>query len=112
MKTPIDLFIGSPLELESEMLFLDHLLSELDRWGEPVVVCANFLTQRNPHQIDFFVISARCACHIELKNLTAPVVGKVNGAWSLCLPGGRRKALEGKNPYRQALDAKYAISDA
>ena len=108
MKTPIDLFFGSPLEIESENLFLDHLLSELETWGEPAVVCANFLTQRNPHQIDFLVIVSRCVCHIELKSLTAPVVGKVNGPWNLRLPGGRRKALDGKNPYRQALDAKYA----
>ena len=38
-------------------------------------------------------------------------MGKVNGPWELHLPDGRRKGLEG-NPNRQALDAKYAISDA
>src|SRR5262249_6867123 len=112
MNTPIDLFIGAPLELESEILFLDHLLSSLEGWGESVILCANFLTERNPHQIDFLVIAPRCVCHVELKSLTAPVVGQVNGQWSLCLPGGQRRTLEGKNPYRQALDTKYALSDA
>lgn len=112
MNTPIDLFIGAPLEIESEILFLDHLLSSLEGWGEPVIVCANFLTERNPHQIDFLVIAPRCVCQVELKSLTAPVVGQVNGQWSLCLPGGQRRTLEGKNPYRQALDTKYALSDA
>src|SRR5262245_33866186 len=112
MKTPIDLFIGAPLEIESEILFLDHLYASLEGWGEPVILCANFLTQRNPHQIDFLVVGPRCVCHVELKSLTAPIVGQVNGPWSLCLPGGQRRQLEGKNPYRQALDTKYALSDA
>src|SRR5262249_12833587 len=57
-------------------------------------------------------IGPRCVCHVELKTLTAPVVGQVNGQWGLYLPGGQRRALEGKNPYRQALDTKYALSDA
>jgi hypothetical protein len=112
MKTPIDVFIGAPLEIESEILFLDHLISTLESWGDPVILCANFLTERNPHQIDFLVIAPRCVCHVELKSLTAPVLGQVNGQWSLCLPGDRRRILDGKNPYRQALDTKYALSDA
>ncbi|HLN28165.1 MAG TPA: NERD domain-containing protein [Gemmataceae bacterium] len=111
MKTPIDIFCGSPLEIESEILFLDDLTSTLEAWGQPAVICANFLTERDPHQIDFLVITGRCACHVELKHLTAPVLGKVNGRWELQLPDGRPKTLDG-NPYRQALDAKYAISDA
>ncbi len=111
MKTPIDIFCGAPLEIESEILFLNALTSTLESRGEPVVICANFLTERNPHQIDFFVVTTRCACHVELKHLTAPVEGKLNGPWELQLPDGRRKTLEG-NPYRQALHAKYAISDA
>src|SRR5262249_6206315 len=98
MNTPIDLFIGAPLELESEILFLDHLLSSLEGWGESVILCANFLTERNPHQIDFLVIAPRCVCHVELKSLTAPVVGQVNGQWSLCLPGGQRRGPEGEKP--------------
>jgi hypothetical protein len=112
MNTPIDLFIGAPLELQAEILFLDHLLSSLEGWGEPVILCANFLTKGKPHQIDFLVITPRCVCHVELKSLTAPVIGQINGQWSLCLPGDKRWTLQGKNPYRQALDTKYALSDA
>ena len=110
MNTPIDLFIGTPLELESEILFLDHLRSSMEAWGESIVLCANFLTERDPHQIDFLVIAPRCVCHVELKSLTAPVVGKVNGQWSLCLPGGKRRPLEGKNPC-SAHDAVSTIVD-
>jgi hypothetical protein len=113
MKTPIDTFCGSPLEIESEIEFYDALLAAFQARGQSALVCANFQTPRNPHQIDFLVITENCACHVELKNLTAPVIGGTNGPWELILPNGDRTRLEtAKNPYRQALDAKFAISDA
>jgi hypothetical protein len=112
MKPTIDVYYGAPLSIESEIIFLDRLICALQSGGESAVVFANVCTERNPHQIDFLVAASRCVCHIELKNYTAPVIGKVNGPWTLALPGGRTKRLENKNPYRQALDAKYAVSDA
>ncbi|GIW88261.1 MAG: hypothetical protein KatS3mg108_2585 [Isosphaeraceae bacterium] len=111
MKPTIDLFIGSPIELDSEKDFLGQLSAELLARGRPALVFANFFPLRNPHQIDFLVVTADCACHVELKRLTAPVVGGLNGRWSLRRPDGSLSPLEAKNPYRQALDGKLAISD-
>jgi hypothetical protein len=111
MKPTIDLFIGSPIEIESERDFLGKLSAELLARGISALVFANFFPLKNPHQIDFLVVTARCACHVELKRLTAPVIGGLNGCWSLRHPDGSLSPLEAKNPYRQALDGKYAISD-
>jgi hypothetical protein len=111
MQPTIDIYCGSPIEIESEKLFLEKLRADLIALGQSALIFANFIPNRNPHQIDFLLVTARCACHVELKNLTAPVVGRVNGPWSLILPDGTLSSLETKNPYRQALDGKFAISD-
>jgi hypothetical protein len=111
MKPTIDVYCGSPIEIESEKLFLGKLRADLLARGESALIFANFIPDKNPHQIDFLVVTARCACHVELKKLTAPIVGKINGPWSLILPEGKLSPLETKNPYRQALDGKFAISD-
>ncbi|WP_406698416.1 nuclease-related domain-containing protein [Singulisphaera sp. Ch08] len=111
MKTTIDLFIGSPIEHDSEKDFLEQLSAEFHARHQPALVFANFFPLRNPHQIDFLVVTASCACHVELKRLTAPVVGGLNGLWSLRRPDGSLMPLEAKNPYRQTLDGKLAISD-
>jgi hypothetical protein len=111
MNTTIDIFIGSPIELESEKDFLGKLSAELLARGQSALVFANFFPLKNPHQIDFLVVTSQCACHVELKKLTAPVIGGLNGCWSLRRPDGSLSPLEAKNPYRQALDGKHAISD-
>jgi energy-coupling factor transporter ATP-binding protein EcfA2 len=112
MKPTIDVYCGAPIEIESERNFLDTLGADLRARGVPTLVLANFFPPGKLHQIDFLVVTAHCACHIELKNLTAPVSGGVNGPWFLKMPDGSRRALDVKNPYRQALDGKFAISDA
>jgi hypothetical protein len=111
MKPTIDLYCGSPIEIESEKLFFGKLSADLIARGQPALIFANFFPRRNPHQIDFLVVTACCACHIELKKLTAPVIGSINGPWSLKMPDNSLSPLEPKNPYRQALDGKFAISD-
>lgn len=112
MKPTIDIFCGSPIEIDSEKDFLGPLSADLSACGERALILGNFFPPPNPLQIDFLVVTARCACHVELKKLTAPVVGGVNGPWSLKQPNGTTVKLEIKNPYRQALDGKFAISDA
>jgi energy-coupling factor transporter ATP-binding protein EcfA2 len=112
MRPTIDVYCGAPIEIESERNFLDTLCADLRARGVPAVILANFFPPGKLYQIDFVVVTAQCACHVELKNLTAPVSGGVNGAWFLRMPDGSRRALDAKNPYRQALDGKFAISDA
>jgi Nuclease-related domain len=111
MKPTIDLFFGAPLEHESEKCFLGKLSEDLLAQSHSALIFANFFPPRYPYQIDFLVVTEQCACHVELKKLTAPVVGGINGLWSLQKPDNSLAPLEAKNPYRQALDGKYAISD-
>src|SRR5262249_18709410 len=59
----------------------------------------------------FLIVTPKCACHVELKKLTAPLQGGINGPWQLQMPNGSRRTLNAKNPYRQALEGKTAISD-
>src|SRR6266404_5518939 len=112
MKPVIDIYFGSPLELASEKEFLDRLVSDLRSRGESAFIFANFHTGKNTLQVDFFVVTSKCACHIELKNYTAPVIGGVDGTWKLIKPDGDFTLDRNKNPYHQALNCKYGISDA
>src|SRR5437588_3345436 len=111
MKPTIDLYCGAPIEIDSERVFLEKLTADLIVRGVSALIFANFYPPRNVHQIDFLVVTTSCVCHVELKKLTAPVSGGINGRWWLRMPDGSRSALDAKNPYRQALDAKYAIND-
>lgn len=112
MNTTIEVYLGAPIEIESERRFLSNLCADLKARGLSALILANFqLPAHKPiHQIDFLVILDREVCHVELKNLTAPASGKANGLWYLQLPDGSKKSLHG-NPYRQSLECKYAISD-
>lgn len=112
MNTTIEVYLGAPIKIESERQFLSSLCVDLKARELSALIFANFqLPAHKPiHQIDFLVILDREVCHVELKNLTAPVSGKVNGPWHLQLPDDSQKSLHG-NPYRQSLDCKYSISD-
>lgn len=112
MKPVIDTYFGSPLEHASEKEFLERLTTDLLSHGESAFIFANFHTGKNSLQVDFFVVTSKCACHIELKNYTAPVVGSIDGPWKLITPSGELKVDRNKNPYHQALNCKYSISDA
>jgi hypothetical protein len=111
MNTSIEVYLGAPIEIESERQFLSKLCGDLNARGLDALILANFLLPpHNPaQQIDFLVILKHLVCHIELKNLTAPVTGSANGTWHLILPDGSAK--DSGNPYRQALNCKFAISD-
>jgi energy-coupling factor transporter ATP-binding protein EcfA2 len=112
MKPVIDIYLGSPIEIPSEKQFLARLVTDLRSRNESAFIFANFHTGKNTLQVDFFVVTSKCACHIELKNYTAPVVGGVDGTWKLLTPNGDLEVDRNKNPYHQALNCKYAISDA
>ena len=96
MKPTIDLFIGAPIDIDSEQLFLAQLSADFAAHGQSALILANFFTIKNPHQIDFLVVTGGCACHVELKKLTCPVVGGFNGLWHRMLPNNSRVPLEAK----------------
>ncbi len=109
MKPKIEIFFGAPIEDEGEKTFLTKIRADLESKQEDAIIFANFIIPHSLRQIDFLIVTKRCACHVELKSLNYPVSGEVNGEWLLHLPDGTAKSI--KNPYRQALECKYALSD-
>lgn len=107
----IDAYIGAPLEHESERSFLNRICDDLRQTNCTAIILANFTPPTRPRQIDFFVVTERCAALIELKAFSQPVEGEINGEWALVLPDGSRKRLPSPNPYEQAVQCKYALSD-
>jgi hypothetical protein len=110
MKPTIDVLFGNPLEHDSEREFLARIRADLVAAGESAIILANFSPPSKVRQVDFLVVTTHRAVQIELKHLTAPVRGGVNGVWHLHPTGQRPIPING-NPYNQALEAKFAISD-
>ena len=110
MKPTIEILISSPLS-GSEAAALRDLLIEINA---PALILANFeiAFAGSAHEIDFVVITGSRAELIELKNITAPVKGGVNGPWQIETSPGLFVTYPGQNPWEQARDAKLALSDA
>jgi hypothetical protein len=112
MKPTIEIYLGSSIEQPSENQFLLRLSSDLTDRGESAIIFANFFAGSSSRQIDFFVLTSKCACHVELKNYTATVIGGMNGPWKLKRPDGEVVVLEDyQNAYAQALQGKFAIGN-
>ena len=107
----INVYIGAPLEHDSERSFLNRICDDLHQANCTAIILANFTPPTRPRQIDFFVVTERCAALIELKAFNQPVEGGINGEWRLVLPDGSRKKLPLPNPHEQAVQCKYALSD-
>src|SRR5580693_9002432 len=107
MKPTIEILIGAPVS-GSEAAALRDLVSTLTA---PALVLANFEVThgRNSRQIDFVVITAGWAELVELKAITAPVRGGVNGPWQIESSPGRFLPYSGPNPWQQARDAKITL---
>lgn len=111
MAVAIDVYIGSPLEQQSERSFLNRICDDLRKANCAAIVLANFYPPSHPRQIDFLVVTERCAGLIELKAFSQPVEGGLNGEWGLVLPDGSRKKLPLPNPHEQVVQCKFALSD-
>ena len=110
--TDIEVFLGSDIDDSSERRFLEQLRRDLATSGVRAIIFANFLAGHHRRQVDFFVITEHVACVTELKTLSLPLEGTYNGIWLLRRPNGTTEPLGRENPYRQALNCKYAVSDA
>lgn len=111
MTVAIDVYIGSPLEQQSERSFLNQICDDFRQVNCAAIILANFYPPTHPRQIDFFVVTERCAGLIELKAFNQPVEGGINGEWCLVLPDGSRKKLPLPNPHEQVVQCKFALSD-
>jgi hypothetical protein len=111
MAFSIDVYIGAPLEHESERSFLNRIYDDLREVNRAAIILANFYPPTRPRQINFLVVTERCAGLIELKAFNQPVEGGINGEWGLVLPDGSRKKLPLPNPHEQVVQCKFALSD-
>jgi hypothetical protein len=111
MTVSIDGYIGAPLEHESERSFLNQIYDDLLEANCAAIILANFYPPTYPRQIDFLVVTERCAGLIELKAFNQPVEGGINGEWALVQPDGSKKKLLLPNPHEQVIQCKFALSD-
>ncbi|MGH7181850.1 MAG: nuclease-related domain-containing protein, partial [Nitrospiraceae bacterium] len=111
MTATIDVYIGAQLEHESERSFLTQIYEDLTEKNCSAIILANFYPPKFPRQIDFLIVTERCAGLIELKAFTQQVEGNINGEWALVLPDGSRKKLPTPNPHEQVVQCKFALSD-
>ncbi|MEB2400147.1 MAG: hypothetical protein OZ927_11460 [Alcaligenaceae bacterium] len=104
----IALYIGAPIEHESERTVLIELVRLLETSGETATVLAN--VNLNGRQLDLVLGTDKLTLVLEAKASTAPLRGAVNGAWATLTRSGHWKAT--RNFYQQALDEKNALRDA
>ena len=110
MKPTVEVLIGSPLSGD-EAQFLARLFTDLS--GQDVLVLANFEITKagKSRQIDFIVITNSHAELLEHKALQGPIIGTDNGPWKLTNSAGQLVTYPGENPWFQASQSKYLLSD-
>lgn len=108
----IEIYLGAPPSEQSEREFVTRLQADLSQGESDAVVLANFNIGPKSLQIDLVVATETTACVVEVKSYQLPVTGDLNGTWRQKLPDGATRSLGEKNPYMQAMDARFAIIDA
>jgi len=110
MKPTTEVLIGAPLSGD-EAHFLTRLFSDLS--GQDALILANFEITKagKSRQIDFVIITNTHAQLLEHKALQGPVIGTDNGPWKLTNAAGQVVIYPGENPWVQASQAKYLLSD-
>lgn len=104
----IALYIGAPIEHESERTVLMELLRLLEMFGETATVLANI--NLKGRQLDLVLGIDKLTLVLEAKANAAPLRGSVNGSWSTLTRSGLWRAT--RNAYLQAVDEKNALRDA
>ena len=101
-------YIGEPIDHDSERKFLASIVEWLVEHQIPFVVLANL--HLRGRQIDCVVATAHSVSVIEVKSSYLPVRGGFNGMWAQFQASGDWRPYT--NAYQQALAAKNAIRDA
>src|SRR5271170_7846834 len=111
MMPTIELLIGSPVAGE-EARFLKQLFADFA--AQNVLILANFDVgnANRSRQIDFVVVTESHTELLELKNFNGPILGSDNGPWKLKNFSGQFVEYPGENPWAQASQAKFVLSDA
>ncbi|VTZ50550.1 conserved hypothetical protein [Methylocella tundrae] len=106
--TKTKIFIGAPIEHESERKLLSFIVSWLEEKKIPSIVLANIEIQGR--QIDCIIATADSASVVEVKTSRLPIRGEVNGTWTRLSASGEWKDYT--NAYQQAVGAKNSVRDA
>jgi hypothetical protein len=104
----IALYVGAPIEHESERAVLVELVRLLEDRGKPATILIN--VNVGSRQLDLVVGTDDLTLVLEAKASSAPLRGTVNGAWAALTRSGRWRAA--RNAYLQAVQAKNALRDA
>lgn len=106
--TQIALYVGAPIEHESERAVLVELIRLLGDCGKPATVLIN--VNLGNRQLDLVVGTDDLTLVLEAKASRAPLRGTVNGSWAALTRSGRWRTA--RNAYLQAVQAKNALRDA
>ncbi len=103
---------GDPTTNRAENACVRRLQLDLEIAGTDAVLLRNIIVGPQRRQIDLIVATANTAVVIEIKGYIHPVSGGVNGPWSLERDDGNRQQLDGSNPYQQAVENRFAVTDS
>jgi Nuclease-related domain len=103
-----NIYIGGPIDQDSERKFLASAVQWLEEQQIPFVVLANL--HIGGRQIDCIVATAHGVSVVEVKSSYLPVRGDINGIWARLHASGEWRPYT--NAYQQALTAKNALRDA
>ena len=107
----IRLFLGDHISNAAEAACIRRLQQDLAAARTDAVILANFTLGPKRRQIDLVVATVATAIVVEMKNYIHPVHGTVNGPWWLELDDGGRRDLGTTNPYQQALENRFTVTD-
>lgn len=110
--TSIRSFSGGSTTNRAENACVRRLQRDLEIAATDAVLLRNIIVGPQRRQIDLIVATANTAVVIEIKGYIHPVSGGVNGPWSLERDDGNRQQLDGSNPYQQAVDNRFAVTDS
>lgn len=104
----IEIFIGAPIEYDSERATLHRAYEFLSAQDIPAIILAN--VNLGERQVDLVIAIDRAALVAEAKGFTSAVRGSENGDWEVRLASGTWKKTA--NSYVQVLGQKMALRDA
>ncbi|KQN11658.1 NERD domain-containing protein [Sphingomonas sp. Leaf28] len=105
-------FQGDPITNAAEAACVRSLKRDLSEAGVDAVILANLTIGPKRRQIDLIVATEATAIVVEVKGYIHAVHGAVDGPWALELDDGSYRELDATNPYRQALENRFAVTDA
>lgn len=103
-----NIYVGAPIDQESERKFLAAMVAWLEEQKVQSVVLAN--VEINGRQIDCIVATANVVSVIEVKSSQLPIRGDINGNWTRLSASGEWKNYT--NAFQQAVGAKNRLRDA